>query len=544
MIARRAIRRVLLAAGGLTAAALVAVTGPAQASRPNIIVIQTDDQNHRTVKSHFRGPSGRYQPTMPNTAGKIFGKGTEFRNYYTATPVCSPSRASLLTGQYSHNSGLTGNGGPNGGWEGWRNLPIYEENMPTALQEAGYRTAHVGKFTNGYYDRENDRVDLTIPPGWNRWFTTAYLPGTRYYGYRVNDNGLAVGPFGNPDYLSHGPGIDSPRCGRGILLRRGLGGLECNYLPDVMTRRAVREIRGKKDQPLFLSIDYQAPHGDIRPPEGPQPATRHLDSASRTPIPRPGNFNEPDISDKSPLIQSYIRRRLNQREIGQMTEAYRRGLESLRSVDEGVGAIIRTLRRTGELDNTYIFYLSDHGYFFGAHRFGLAKFLPFEEASRVAMAVRGPGIPRGGNSSEIVGNIDVPATILELAGASTGYQVDGRSLRPFWRDPSKTTRRGFEISMESGVVGGEASAAARTSAGAPALRYKALRAGPYKYVRYAAGQDELYDLDRDPLELRNKSNSPRYAEVVEYMREQLREVDECSGESCRAELPPWPEPGS
>lgn len=533
----------MLAAGGVAAAALVAVTGPAQASRPNIIVIQTDDQNYRTVKSHFRGPSGKYRQTMPNTAGKIFGKGTEFRNYYTATPVCSPSRASLLTGQYSHNSGLTGNAGPKGGWEGWQNLPIYNENVPTALQDAGYRTAHVGKFTNGYYDKANDRVDLTIPPGWNRWFTTAYLPGTRYYGYRVNDNGRAAGPFGNPDYLSHGPGIDSRQCTRATLLKRGLNGLNCNYLPDVMTRRAVKEIRRKKDQPLFLSIDYQAPHGDIRPPEGPQPATRHIDSASRTPIPRPKNFNEADISDKSPLIQSYIKNRLNHRELEQMTSAYRRGLESLRSVDEGVGAIIKTLRKTGELDNTYIFYLSDHGYFFGAHRFGLAKFLPFEEASRVAMAVRGPGIPRGVESGEIVGNIDIPATILGLAEANTSYEVDGRSLQPFWRDPSKISRRGFEISMESGILGGESSSAsARTSAGAPALRYKALRAGPYKYVRYAAGQDELYDLDRDPFELRNKFDSPRYAAVVEYMREQLRLVDDCAGEACRADLPPWPEP--
>lgn len=532
----------LAAAGTIAIAALLGAPGIAQAARPNIIVIQTDDQNHRTVKSKYRGASGNFKRTMPHTLRKIFRKGTEFRNYYTATPVCSPSRASLLTGQYPHNHELTANQGPKGGWEGWQNLPLYERNVPVALRKSGYRTAHVGKFTNGYYDGRNDRVDLTVPPGWNRWFTTAYLPGTLYYGYRVNENGTVAGPFGNPGYGSHGPGIDSPRCTRDTLTNR-LNGLECNYLPDVMTRRAVREIRNKGSEPLFLSIDYQAPHGDIRPPEGPQPATRHIDSASRTPIPRPPNFNERDISDKSGLIRGHARNRLTREEIRHMAGAYRRGLESLRSVDDGVRAIFKTLRRTGELDNTYVFYLSDHGYFFGAHRFALAKFLPYEEASRVAMAVRGPGVPRGGDSREIVGNIDVPATILDLAGADPGYELDGRSLAPFWRDPARRTRRGYEVSMESGLVG-EAKGRAGNSAAAPALRYKSLLAGPYKYIRFAGGQEELYDLGRDPYELENRAGKARYAEVRRYMREQLGRVVSCAGEECRENLPPWPEPGA
>lgn len=528
----------LAAAGTIVTAALFGAAGPAHAARPNIVVIQTDDQNYRTVKSKYRGADGKFRRTMPNTVRKIFRKGAEFHNYYAATPLCSPSRASLLTGQYSHNNGLTGNQGPKGGWEGWQTQSTYTQNMPVALQNAGYRTAHFGKFTNGYYDQENDRVDTTVPPGFNRWFTTAYLPGTRFYGYPVTDDGAAVGPFGNPNYTST-KGIDPPGCSANALTNR-LRGLECNYLPDVMTEHAVKELRKKKNKPFFLSIDYQAPHGDVRPPEGPQPATRHIDSAARTPIPRPPNFNERDMSDKSPLIQSYARR-LNRREIQHITGSYRRGLESLRSVDEGIGQIIKTLRKTGELDNTYVFFLSDHGYFFGAHRFGLAKFLPYEESARVAMAVRGPGIPRGSDSRELVGNIDVPATILGLAGATPDYEVDGRSLAPFWRNPSRTTRRGLEISMETGNIGGEAGSA-RTSAGAPPLKYKSLRAGPYKFIRYAAGQDELYDLSADPHELRNVLGSPRYTEVRTYMDEQLDQITKCAGEECRAELPPWPEP--
>jgi N-acetylglucosamine-6-sulfatase len=532
----------LAAAGTIVIAALLGTAGPAHSARPNIVVIQTDDQNFRTVKSKYRGKNGKFHRTMPHTLRKIFRKGAEFRNYYAATPVCSPSRASLLTGQYSHNSKLNANQGPKGGWEGWQTQAAYNNNLATTLQDAGYRTAHLGKFTNGYYDEVNDRVDRTVPPGFNHWFTTAYLPGTRYYGYRVNNNGRAVGPFGNPDYSSHGPGIDSRRCTADKLTNR-LNGLKCNYLPDVMTRRAVREIKRKKRKPLFLSVDYQAPHGDVRPPVGPQPATRHIDSASRTPIPRPPNFNERDISDKSPLIQSYARRGLSRQQIRQMTVAYRRGLESLRAVDDGVGAIFRTLRKTGELDNTYVFFLSDHGYFFGAHRFALAKFLPYEESAKVAMAVRGPGIPRGVDSREIVANIDVPVTILKLAKARTTYRVDGRSLAPFWRNPWKRTRRGIEVSMETGLVGDEASNPARQSNGAPPLKYKALRVGPYKYIRYADGQDELYDLSSDPHELRNKLGKPRYQAVTEYMQKHLKGIDRCVAAECRADLPRWPQPG-
>ncbi|MDQ2700875.1 MAG: sulfatase-like hydrolase/transferase, partial [Actinomycetota bacterium] len=248
-----------------------------RAARPNIIVIQTDDQSARTVKAHFRGRQGKFRRVMPNTVRKIFNRGTEFRNYYATAPVCSPSRASLLSGQYPHNSKLTGNDGPNGGWRGMKQLPIFQQNLAVTLKRSGYRTAHFGKLINGYYDSERSRVDTTVPPGWDSWFTTAFLPGTRYYGYMVNDNGRAAGPFGDAGYASRGPGIDPKGCTKKTLTspRRGV---KCRYLTDVMTRGVVREIREKKRKPLYIQLDYQAPHGDMVRPKGPQPATRHLNS--------------------------------------------------------------------------------------------------------------------------------------------------------------------------------------------------------------------------------------------------------------------------
>jgi len=513
----------------------------ARAARPNIIVIQTDDQSARTVKANIRGRDGKFRKAMPHTVRQIFNGGTEFRNYYATAPVCSPSRASLLTGQYPHSHGLTGNEGARGGWQGMKNLPIFNRNLAVSLDRSGYRTAHFGKLINGYYDSERGRVDTTVPPGWDRWFTTAFLPGTRYYGYEVNDDGFAAGPFGNPDYGYRGPGIDPKKCTKETLVtpRRGI---KCRYLTDVMTRGVVKEIRQKGPRPLYIQVDYQGPHGDVIAPNGPQPATRHLDSASRTPLPRGANFNEADMSDKSKLIRGYTNNPLGGGKIRKLTKSYRKTLESLRAVDDGVGAIIKTLRKTGQLDNTYIFYLSDHGYFLGEHRFDIAKFLPYDASAKVAMAVRGPGVPKGFDSREVTGNIDIAATALSLAGVSSNYRVDGRSLKPFWRDPFRTSRRPVEISLLNLAGAEDNPGKASVSNKAPALRYRGFRVGPYKYFDFVAGGSELYDLARDPQEMNNVIDSPKYETVRQYMETWMPQVTNCSGSGCRQALPVWPQP--
>lgn len=536
----------ILAAGSIATAALFAAPALVHAARPNIVVIQTDDQNGRTVKANYRGPSGQTHQVMPNTMREIFRGGTEFSNFYAAAPICSPSRAALLTGRYPHNNGLIRNSGSHGGWEGWQNQSTASKNLPLTLSAAGYRTLHVGKFMNGYYDSLNNRVDTTEPAGWDRWFTTAYMPGTRFYGYKVTDNGVARGPFGNPNYRANGPGLDSSRCTAARLLKPKPG-LKCNYLPDRMTQEAVKEIkRNPKSSPFYLQVDYQAPHGDIRPPKGPQPATRHDGSASRTSLPRPGDFNEADFSDKPAVVRSHARKPLGPNQISRLTDTYRRYIESLRSVDDGVGAIIRTLRRTGQLDNTYIFYLSDHGYYLGEHRFDVGKFMPYDASSKVAMAVRGPGVKRGGVSREVTGNVDIAATAVRLAKATPDYELDGRPLKPFWKDSALRSRRPVEISLQ--LLPSQRSTTpyteARVSGGAPVLNYDGFRVGPYKYVDYEAGGQELYDLSRDPFELRNKIDKPAYAAVRRYMQRHLPEVTSCSAADCRTELPPWPTPGS
>ncbi|MEX0620782.1 MAG: sulfatase-like hydrolase/transferase [Solirubrobacterales bacterium] len=524
----------------LVGVALSAAPGFAQAARPNFVIIQTDDQNARTAKATLRKYLGGRALVMPNTVREIFRGGTEFSDYYVTTPTCAPSRASLLTGQYPQNSGLTENFGSGGGWSGWRNLPANQSNLPVALQEAGYRTSHFGKFINGYWQVDENRVETTVPPGWDNWFTTSYVSQALHYGYQVNDNGVARGGYGNPMYNAN-LGTDPERCSVETLLRQGNAN-GCRYQADVITRAAVREIRRNSGESLYLQIDYEGPHGDGRPPVGPQPATRHVGSTAWTPVARPPNFNESDMSDKSSVIQNSAPERMGFIRFQWLKYYYLRYLASLRAIDDGVGAIIETLRQTGKLENTYIFFLSDNGVFLGEHRFDHGKFLPYDGASQVAMAVRGPGVPGGGRSGELVANIDIAPTLLQLAGTSADWPVDGRTLIPFWRDPSRETRRPVGSTfarLQAELEPDEAS----LSAASPVLDYRGFRVGPYKYFRFnESGEEELYDMSRDPWELRNRINSPAYIQVKQYMRTHLPVVDGCVGAGCQAPLPQWPSP--
>ncbi len=387
----------IAAAAALLLAGVLTGTPEASASkRPNFVIIQTDDQSPQLLNSKYRGRNGKFKPTMPNTVRQIFRSGTEFRNYYTTSPVCSPSRASLLNGQYPRNNNMLSNNGPFGGWSGWKAQAISQNNIPLLLQQSGYRTSHFGKFMNSYFDLQNRKPTRQFPRGWDNWFTSSFKSrDNRFYGYSVNDGGRIKGPYGSRNYTAD-KRIDPEACRLmtpKVRVRPGKPKERCNYTTDLFTRKALQELKSAGREPFYLQIGYDAPHGDVRAPSGPQPATRHIGKASRTPLITDPNFNEWDFTDKSSLLRSVAPRLLTAREKRNLKVAYQAQLESLMAIDESVGAIVKALRKTGELDNTYIFFLSDHGYFLGEHRFALAKFLPYEASSSVSMAVRGPGVP-------------------------------------------------------------------------------------------------------------------------------------------------------
>ena len=542
----------VLLAGTLAAAANIQNADRAQAqepgqSRPNIVLIQTDDATLSQFYSTYVASDGVPRETMPRI-GQMRRSGITFDRYYASYPLCCPSRATLLSGRYSHSNGVLGNRAPGGGWYAFRNNPIYRHNLAVWLQRAGYRTYHYGKFLNEYGGgNDNPWTESTVPPGWTDWQTTATDFSTRqFYGYTLNVNGSIQGPFGNQEY-GQGVNQDDPACGPGA----PLNGV-CNYQTDAMTRRALDAIAASTPGgPFYLQLDYIAPHGDHRRPIGPEPAPRHYDTAVNTPLPRPPSFNEGNITDKPSFIRDQANF-LDPTTIRQIRREWQKSLESLRSVDDGVGVITDALRAAGELDNTYIFVISDNGFFFGEHRLDRAKFLPYEPAVRVPLFVRGPGIKRGAVSREIVANTDIAPTILKLARAKATRSIDGRSLIRFWQDPRLRTRRPIlleSFARATDVEGppGEGSRnrpnrpQAGISISAPVENYLGIRLGPYKYVEYETGDRELYDLAKDPHELNNRFTYPRYRRVRDRLRYLLQRLENCNGPECRIvanKLPP------
>jgi arylsulfatase A-like enzyme len=525
----------LLALLGAVSAASGPVAHGAGTQRPSFLVIQTDDQTAQALDSTWLTPMGRTAQTMPHTIDLIRRRGIDFRRYYVSYPLCCPSRASLLTGRYAHNTRVLGNLPPTGGFSAFRRGPNYRHNIATWMRRSGYRTIHLGKFLNDYGTRGSP--ETTIPPGWERWQTiTPAGESAFFYGYHLNVGGRIEGPFGDPAY-GEGIGGDDRRCSAWAI-----SGLTCNYLTDSLTRRAVAQIeRVPAQRPFYLQLDYNAPHGDPRRPIGPEPASRHYDSAQDTPLPRSPGFDEADVSDKPEYISELAR--LDSTSVRRIRAEYRKSIEAMRAVDDGVARLIAALRRTGRLADTYVLFTTDNGFFTGEHRIERGKFLPYEPAVHVPLLIRGPGIRQGSNSSELVSNIDVAPTVLSLAGARADRSLDGRSMEPFWRDTTRRTRRPvvLESFLDQATAGGRANRGP-VPVSAPHLAYRGLRLGPYSYVEYGSGERELYDLVRDPGQLRNQIGRPRYTRVEAFLRRLLTRMKRCDGAACKRETGPLPEP--
>ena len=245
----------------LALAAGTPVAHAGRAARPSFVVIQTDDQTAEELDSTWITPFGLRARTMPHTIDEIRRPGIEFSRYYVSYPLCCPSRASLLSGRYAHNTRVLGNLPPDGGFTAFQQSPNYRHNIATWLHRSGYRTIHLGKFLNNY---GHSVPETTIPPGWDRWETlTPAGESAYYYGYHLNVDGRIEGPFGDPDY-GLGVGEDDRRCSA-----LPVPGLTCNYLTDSLTRRAVAQIRRAPGRQALL------PPGRLhRPPRRPEAADR------------------------------------------------------------------------------------------------------------------------------------------------------------------------------------------------------------------------------------------------------------------------------
>ncbi|MDP9412200.1 MAG: sulfatase [Actinomycetota bacterium] len=479
------------------------LTGMLGASEdPNVILILTDDLDARLLQDH--------PDDYPNLR-RLAAEGTTFENAFVSDPLCCPSRATILRGQYAHNHQIAGNWWPQGGARKFRKLGHEDSTVATWLQDQGYRTVLVGKYMNDY-DGEH------VPKGWDDWYA---IVGS-HLSEDLNENGR-VRHYGS----------------------------ERHHLDDVLAEKAAGYLprAARSDAPFFMWVGTQAPHAPATP------APRHEEAFQDARLPRGPSFDEEGVWDKPGWVRDNPR--LRHKRVEPMQDLYRDRLRSMLAVDEMVGRLVDALESRGELDNTYLFFTSDNGWHAGEHRLTAGKWTAYEEDIRVPLIVRGPGVPEGETLPHLVLNNDLAPTFADLAGAAGEPGppfVDGRSLAPLLdEDPpaEEDWRSAFlvEAAAEQGPsavppLSGDrlpkewwrapqedSQEGSQQDWGRP--RLKAVRTEDHIYVEYATGPRELYDLEKDPYQVNNRYYTAD-PELVRNLEERLAALRDCSGPDCRA----------
>mgnify|MGYP001608682825 CR=1 FL=1 len=439
-------------------------------TQPNIVFVLTDDQ---------RADELQY---MPQVKQLIESKGTTFANGYVTTSLCCPSRASILTGQYAHNHNVRSNLAPLGGFDVFND----RNTLPVWLTKAGYTTGLFGKYLNGYKD-----IDY-IPPGWNEWNAFAESKGKNakedfFYNYILSENGKSV----------------------------NYGNAASDYSTDVLVTKVNNFIENNEendDKPFFVYFAPLAPHKPATP------AVRHVNLFNNLTTNRPPSFNE-EVSDKPGWIQRL--KPLSDAESNSIDTLRKNRIRSLQAVDEAVYAIIDTLKKNGELDNTVIIFMSDNGLLLGEHSIQ-EKNVAYEESIHVPFIIADMRQGSQQSVSRFALNIDVAPPILELAGVNQRSSIDGRSLVPFIQGlQSDNWRKDFLFEHWAG-----------TTSSSP-RNHQGVHSQDYVYVEYTTtGEREFYDLSTDPYQLTNAVEIAAYADEIAALKSRLNELKKCSGERC------------
>jgi N-acetylglucosamine-6-sulfatase len=442
-------------------------------ARPNIVFVLVDDLRWDEI-----GAAGHSYVRTPSI-DRIAREGAYFSRAFTTTPLCSPARATFLTGLYPHSNGITDNLA--------RNEQSHQlETFPKMLNAVGYDTAFIGKWHMGNDDSPR--------PGFSTW---AGMKG----------QGEALDPELNIDGV-----------------RKAFEG----YVTDILTGLSLEFIEKPRDAPFLLYLSHKALHPNIT----------QLDDGSSTTSPSgvPG-FIAAD-RHKGMYADEPVLRRPNSgvaptdrpalmRQIGDLPplgvatitpeETIHQRQEMLLAVDESLGKIVSAIDALGELDNTIIVVTSDHGFWYGEHGLSNERRLAYEEALRIPLMIRYPQkIAAGLRPDQMVLSIDIAPTMLDLAGASPPENLHGMSLAPILSGGSPEWRSSFLVEYYSDTVFERIFK----------MGYKAVRTDRYKYIQYVDIDDanELYDLAADPYELRNVINDPRYADTLSEMQLELQRL--------------------
>lgn len=449
---------------------MLSAAARAQTPAPrNVILILSDDHRYDFMGFMPGAPPFLQTPNLDRMATQ----GAHVRNAFVTTALCSPSRASILTGQYAHRHGVVDNTSP---------IPAGTVFFPQRLQKAGYKTAYVGKWHMG---EDNDAPQK----GFDHW--VSFRGQGVYYDPTLNINGT----------------------------RRQISG----YTTDILTNQALEWLNEQRSkgasEPFFLTLAHKAVHAEF------EPAPRHKGKYAREPIPYPGTMadTEANYAMKPRWVkeQRYSWHGVEHMFHGamQFDPFYRAYCETILALDESVGRVLDYLDASGLSKSTLVIYLSDNGFLLGEHGL-IDKRHAYEESIRVPMLVYAPGYVRpGATVSQLVRNIDIAPTVLELANVTDIGTVDGRSVLP--------ALRGDNVSWD-----GELLYEYYWEYAFPHTPTTlALRGDRYKFIYYPGVWDlqELYDLENDPQERRNLIAVPEHQKRIEQMRGRLWDLLEATG---------------
>ncbi|WP_275293942.1 sulfatase [Amycolatopsis sp. La24] len=461
-----------------TAVACVPGQPAAAGGKPNIVLVLTDDLSMNLL------------PYLPHVQ-EMARNGTSFANYTVTDSLCCPSRSSLFTGMVPHDTGVFTNGGADGGYRVFHGRGDDKSTYATSLQQAGYRTAMMGKYLNGYQPKSDG-----IPPGWNEWDVAGN--GYREFDYDLNENGTVKHYGKKPE----------------------------DYLVDVMADKAARFVASSAADhtPFAMELATFAPHGPYTP------APRDAGAFPGLTAPRGPAY---DTLPSSPPSWLASRTPLTDREKQTIDKDFRKRAQAVQSVDKMIGTVQAALDKAGVRGNTDLVFTSDNGYHMGEYRLTPGKQTAFDTDVHVPLIVTGPGVKAGATVDQPAENIDLRPTFEALAGAPTPAPVDGESLVPLlngtappaWRTVGLVEHHGPDFDKN------DPDKPAKNS-GNPTT-YEAIRSTAYTYVEYADGAKEYYDRTTDPQELHNTA-AQLPPDKARQLHDTLRAMASCHGAAaCR-----------
>ncbi len=452
---------------------------PTQQSRPNIIFILTDDLSMNLL---------RFMPRVQ----AMQRDGLTFSNYFVSDSLCCPSRASIFSGNLPHDTGVFSNVGPHGGFHVFYERGEELNTFAVALQNAGYRTAMMGKYLNGYLDGPGSPADVPatyVPPGWTEWD----VGGQAYpeFDYTLNENATL----------------------------QSYGHRPSDYLTDVLARKGVDFIDGAAaaNAPFFLELATFAPHSPYIP------APRDAADFPGLTAPQPPNFNV--LPTAAPGWLAY-HQPLTQSQLAQINAVFRRRAQDVQSINDMIGELQKALTENGLASNTYLVFSSDNGLHTGEYRLMPGKMTAFDTDIHVPLVVVGPGVPAGATNAAMTENIDLAKTFAAIGGADV--PSDGHSLLPLlqgqdpgdWRNAVLIEHQGPDLRGVDPDFQQPASGSPRT--------YEAMRTHRFLYVSYGDGEREFYDLTKDPFELHNIADRLNLADQT-LLDSELTTLEQCHG---------------